>query len=145
VARADLAALAGTGVQAAAIDTPPLPDAAAFPTVLTRSDDDSVHPAWLIRATPGIGGALGLQLIAGAGLDSLPATRLPDGATPVLLTAATAEQVYGTIGDAVGKPVAGTTFGRGRVAGVVKNIAFRGTWLPTASSFVIVSAEPAVR
>jgi len=143
VARADLAALAGTGVQAAAIDTPPLPDAAAFPTVLTRSDDDSVHPAWLIRATPGIGGALGLQLIAGAGLDSLPATRLPDGATPVLLTAATAEQVYGTIDDAVGKPVAGTTFGRGRVAGVVKNIAFRGTWLPTASSFVIVSAEPA--
>jgi putative ABC transport system permease protein len=87
--------------------------------------------------------ALGLQLIAGTGLDSFPAARLPDGATPVLLTAIVAEQLYGAIDDAVGKPVVGNTFGPGRVAGVVRNLAFRGTWLPDSVSFVFVPSEPA--
>jgi len=143
VARADLAALARTGAQAAAIDAPPLPDAAAFPAVLTRPDDKSEHLAWPVRATAGVVTALDLRLIAGRALDDLPAAALPDGATPVLVTATTAERLYGTVDDAVGRPITGSTFGRGRVAGVVRDFPFRGPWVPMGTSIVLVPSLPA--
>ena len=36
----------------------------------------------------------------------------------------------------------GSSFGRGRVVGVVRDFAFRGGWLPAATSIVVVAAEP---
>jgi putative ABC transport system permease protein len=139
-ARADLAALGRTGAAVAATDTPPLPDAALFPSVLSRPGDTREHFAWPIRATPGIVSALGLHLITGMDLAAANAVRKP-GETPVLLTATVAEQLYGTIDDAVGQTLDGNTIGRGRVAGVVRDFAFGG-WLPSATSVVVVDAEP---
>ena len=139
-ARADLAALGRTGAAVAATDTAPLPDAALFPAVFSRPGDTREHFIWPIRATPGIVSALGLQLIAGTDLAASRASGKP-GDTPVLLTATAAEQLYGTIDDAVGQPLDGGTIQRGRVAGVVKNFAFGG-WLPSATSIVVVDAEP---
>ena len=69
------------------------------------------HFAWPVRATSGITAALGLQVIAGPGLDAEGAPRLPDGATPILLTRSTAEQVYGTEDDALGQNVDGSISG----------------------------------
>ncbi len=142
VANADLAALGRTGAAVAAIDAAPLPNSAAFPSVLTRPGKAGEHFAWPVRATPGITAALGLQLVAGPGLDAAAAPRLPDGAAPVLLTRTTAEQIYGTIDDAIGQTVNGSGFGRGRVVGVVKDFAFRGVWMPAATSMVVIPAEP---
>jgi putative ABC transport system permease protein len=143
VARADLAALARTGSPVAAIDTTPLPDAAAFPAVLTRPDDSNEFLAWPVRASASVVTALDLHVLAGNGLENLPEARLPDGATPVLLTATTAVQLYGAIDDAVGKAISGSTFGRGRIAGVVRDFAFRGAWLPTPHSIVVIPSLPA--
>jgi len=142
VANADLAALGRTGAAAAAIDAAPLPNSAAFPAVLTRPGKAGEHFAWPVRATSGITAALGLQLVAGPGLDTAGAPRLPDGATPVLLTRSTAEQIYGTIDDAIGQAVDGSGFGRGRVVGVVKDFAFRGVWMPNPMSAIVIPAEP---
>jgi putative ABC transport system permease protein len=139
-ARADLAALERTGAAVAVTDTAPLPDAAVFPAVLSRPGDAREHFAWPIRATPGIVSALGLELIAGKDLAAANAVRKP-GETPVLLTATVAEQLYGTIDAAVGQTFDGSTMGRGRVAGVVKDFAFGG-WLPSSTSVVVVGAEP---
>jgi putative ABC transport system permease protein len=139
-ARADLAALARTGAAVAATDIAPLPDAAVFPAVLTRPGDTREHFAWPLRATPGIVSALGLELIAGTDLAAANAVRKP-GETPVLLTAAAAAQLYGTIHDAVGNTLDGSIIGRARVAGVVRDFAFGG-WLPSATSVVVADAEP---
>jgi putative ABC transport system permease protein len=139
-ARADVAALGRTGAAVAATDTAPLPDAAAFPAVLSRPGETSEHFAWPIRATPGIVSALGLQLIAGTDLAAANALRKP-GETPVLLTATAAERIYGTLDAAIGQTLDGSTVGHGRVAGVVKDFAFGG-WLPSATSVVVVDAEP---
>jgi putative ABC transport system permease protein len=138
-ARADLAALERTGAVAAAADAAPLPDSAAFPTVLSRPNDGHERLAWPVRATPGIVPTLGLRLIAGKDLAN--AARQA-GETPVLLTATVAELLYGTTNAAVGQLLIGSTFGRARVAGVVKDFAFRGVWLPDGTSIVVVDAEP---
>jgi putative ABC transport system permease protein len=140
--RADLAALGKVGVPVAAIDAPPLPDAAAYPGVLRRPGETREHLAWPVRATPDVAAALGLQVIAGAGLGAPGATAPPDGATPVLLTSTAAEQIFGTYDRAVGQAILGSSFGPGRVAGVVRDIAFRGTWLPAEKTIVIIAAEP---
>ena len=73
--------------------------------MLTRPGKAGEHFAWPVRATSGITAALGLQLVAGPGLDAAGAPRLPDGATPVLLTRSAAEQIYGTTDDAIGQAV----------------------------------------
>ena len=134
--RADLAALARTGAPVAALDSPPLPDAAAFPVRFTRPGTARETLAWTVRATPGIVATMGLRRIAGAGLDAAS-----PGAAPVLLTASAAESLFGTIDDALGKELNGASFGRGRVVGVVANFWFRG-WVPGATSIAIVGAEP---
>ena len=143
VERADLAALARTGAPVAAMDSAPLPDAAAFPVRLTRPGASGDTFAWMVHATPGVAATLGLRSIAGAGLHAREGatgsgTR---GEAPVLLTATTAERLFGTIDDAVGKELNGATFGRGRVAGVVADFWFRG-WVPAATSIAIVGSEP---
>ncbi len=140
--RADLAALAGTGAAVAAIDIAPLPNSADFPTVLARPGDAREHLGWSVRATSDIAAALGLEVVAGTGLDAVKGGHYADGATPVLLTWTVAEQLFGTAAAAVGKDVDGSTFGRGRVAGVVRDFAFRGSWVPAAMSIVVVAAEP---
>jgi putative ABC transport system permease protein len=140
--RADLAALAGTGAPVAAIDAAPLPNSADFPTVLTRPGDRRETLAWSVRATSGIAPALGLQVVAGTGLDGVTGGRYADGATAVLLTWTAAEKVFGTAGAALGRDVHGSTFGRGRVTGVVRDFAFRGSWVPGATSITVVAAEP---
>jgi putative ABC transport system permease protein len=140
-ARADLAALERTGALAAAADTAPLPDAAAFPTVLSRPNDGHERLAWPLRATPGIVAALGLRVIAGMDLATAKAAWQP-AETPVLLTATVAQQLYGTTEAAVGQHLIGSTFGRARVAGVLKDFSFRGVWLPDGTSIVVVDAEP---
>ena len=67
-ARADLAALGRTGAAVAAIDTAPLPDAAALPDRCSRGPATRANiSAWPVRATPGIASALGLQVVAGTG------------------------------------------------------------------------------
>jgi putative ABC transport system permease protein len=134
--RADLAALARTGAPVAALDSPPLPDAAAFPVRFTRPGPTRETLAWTERATPGIVATMGLRRIAGTGLDA-PSP----GAAPVLLTASAAESLFGTIDDAVGQELNGASFGRGRVVGVVADFWFRG-WVPSATSIAIVGAEP---
>jgi putative ABC transport system permease protein len=96
----------------------------------------------MVHATPGVTSTLGLRTIAGAGLQAREVAA--DGArgeAQLLLTATTAERLFGTIDDAVGKPLDGATFGRGRVAGVVADFWFRG-WVPAATSIAIVGAEP---
>jgi putative ABC transport system permease protein len=140
--RADLAALRRTGAAAAAIDATPLPDAGAFPIALARPGDAREQLSWPVRATPGIAAALGLQIVAGTGLDAVSAAPAAHGATPVLLTRTAADTLFGIAGDAVGKDVNGSSFGRGRVVGVVRDFAFRGGWLPAPTSIVIVAAEP---
>jgi putative ABC transport system permease protein len=140
--RADLAALGGTGAPVAAMDSAPMPDAAAFPVRLTRPNAPRETFAWMVHATPGVTSTLGLRTIAGAGLQAREVAA--DGArgeAQLLLTATTAERLFGTIDDAVGKPLDGATFGRGRVAGVVADFWFRG-WVPAATSIAIVGAEP---
>jgi putative ABC transport system permease protein len=140
--RADLAALAGLGAPVAATDSPPLPDAAAFPAGLSRPGGVREVPAWPVRATPGIAAALGLQIIAGTGLDAGSSTPHPDGVERVLLTASVAELLFGTLDAAVGQIVNGGTFGRSLVVGVVRDAAFRGNWLPAPRSFVFIASEP---
>jgi putative ABC transport system permease protein len=134
--RADLAALARTGAPVAALDSQPLPDAAAFPVRFTRPGTARETLAWTVRATPGIVATMGLRRIAGAGLDAAS-----PGAAPVLLTASAAESLFGTIDDAVGQELNGASFGRGHVVGVVADFWFRG-WVPSATSIAIVGAEP---
>jgi putative ABC transport system permease protein len=141
-ARADLATLAGTGAAVAAIDTAPLPSSAAFPAVLTRPGDPREQLGWSVRATSGIAAALGLEVVAGTGLDGVKGGHYADGATPVLLTWTAAEKVFGTAGAALGRDVDGSTFGHGRVTGVVRDFAFRGSWVPAAMSIAVVAAEP---
>lgn len=141
-ARADLAALGRAGAAAAAIDAMPLPDAGAFPIALARPGDAGEQLTWPVRATPGVAAALGLQIVAGTGLDAVSAAPDAQGTTPVLLTRTAAEKLFGNGGDAVGKDVNGSSFGRGRVVGVVRDFAFRGGWLPAATSIVVVAAEP---
>jgi len=139
--RADLAALARIGAPAAALDSAPLPDAAAFPVRFTRPGAARETLAWTVRATPGITGTMGLRIIAGTGLDDANVRAGTPGAPPVLLTASAAESLFGTIDDAVGQELNGASFGRGRVAGVVANFWFRG-WVPAATSIAVVGAEP---
>jgi putative ABC transport system permease protein len=138
-ARVDLDALAPIA-PAAAVDTEPLPSAAAFPTVLSRPGDDREIAGWPLRATPNVTAALGLTILAGTGLDAIGATAAGD--TPVLLAWTAAERLYGTADDAVGKPLVGSTFGRARVVGVVRDFAYRSRWIPDPTSIVIVRAEP---
>jgi putative ABC transport system permease protein len=141
VARADVAALGRIG-PAAAIETPPLPDAAQFPSILNRPGQQNTSSAWSVRATPGAAAALGLQLVAGADLEAASRAPAPDGAAPVLLTWSAAEAVFGTVDDAVGQLIDGNSFGRGRVVGVVRDVAFRTVWMPKATALVIIAAEP---
>ena len=140
--RADLATLAGTGAAVAAIDTAPLPNSADFPTVLARPGDPREHMGWSVRATSDIAAALGLEVVAGTGLDAVKGGHDADGATAVLLTRSAAEQVFGTAGAALGREVDGSTFGRGRVTGVVRDFAFRGSWVPAAMIVAVIAAEP---
>jgi putative ABC transport system permease protein len=81
-------------------------------------------------------------MVAGTGLDTVNGGRYADGATAVLLTKSIAEQVFGTAGAALGQDVRGSTFGHGRVTGVVRDFAFRGSWVPAATSIAVVAAEP---
>ena len=74
--RADLVALAQTGAPAAAVDGSPLPDGGSFPSVLTRPGDTRQQWFWPLRATPGITTVLGLQVVAGTGLDAVSARRV---------------------------------------------------------------------
>ncbi|HMF41966.1 MAG TPA: FtsX-like permease family protein [Polyangia bacterium] len=138
--RADLAALSRAGAPVAAIDVPPLPDAAMFPTALTRPNAPGEETAWRLRATPAIAAALGLHVIAGTDLQA--AAPSPDGAVPVLLTTTVAEHMFQTYEGAVGQPIQIRDIGRGRVAGVVRDFAFRGGWVPAPSSTVVIAAEP---
>jgi len=143
--RSDLAALGAAGTVAAAVDTPPLPDGAAFPAVLLRPGDARVHLAWPVRATTGIGAALGLHLIAGVGLDdgAQAAAARTDGAlTPVLLTSSMAEQIFGNYEAAVGQAIEIRDFAPVRVVGVVRDFAFRGAWVPAETSAVVIADEP---
>jgi len=140
-ARADLAALGGIA-PAAAVETAPLPESVTFPIVLTRPGQERSKFGWSLRATPGIAAALGLSVVAGVDLEAAHRARLPDGVTPVLLTWSGAEAMFGTIDNAVGQPVEGGSFGHGRVAGVVRDFAFRSVWVPDATASVIISDEP---
>jgi putative ABC transport system permease protein len=141
--RADLAALARAGVTAAGVDGPPLPNNPLLPWRLERPGSPQQHPTWPVRATPDIVAALGLEVIVGTGLDGVSATPPADGATPVLLTSTAAERLFGTYTGAVGQLVQGSDLGRGRVAGIVRDFAFLGNWVPDPSSIVLVPAEPA--
>jgi len=136
-ARTDLAAL-GRIAPAAAVDTAPLPDAASFPAVLTRPERPGELLAWPLYATPGVTAALGLDVVLGTGLG---AGRADDGARPVVITWTLAEKLYGIADEAVGKTLNGSTFGRARVVGVVRDFAFRGGWIPAPNSFVLVPAD----
>lgn len=140
-ARADVAALTRLA-PAAAIETVPLPEAVAFPVVLTRPGEGRPNFAWPVRATPAVTAALGIRLAAGTDLEAAVRTRLPDGATPILLTWSIAEALFGTIDDAIGQPLDGSGFGHARVAGVVRDFAFRSTWVPRPMAMVIVPTEP---
>src|SRR4029078_10465231 len=68
-ARGDLAALHALA-PTAALDTAPRPDAAAFPAVLAPRAGGREVLAWPLYATPGVAGALGLDVVFGTGLDS---------------------------------------------------------------------------
>ena len=81
-------------------------------------------------------------MLAGNDLDPAGRTAPPDGATPVLLTWTAAERLYGTADDAVGKLLYGSTFGRARVVGILRDFAYRSRWVPSATSIVVVLAEP---
>jgi len=140
-ARADVAALARLA-PAAAIETVPLPEAVAFPVALTRPGDSQPNFAWPVRATPAVTAALGVQVVAGTDLEAAIRTRLPSGTTPILLTWSVAEKLFGTIDNAVGQPMDGSGFGHARVAGVVRDFAYRSAWVPNAMSMVIVPTEP---
>ena len=140
--RADLAALGRTGAAAAAIDATPLPERGAFPIALARPGDAREQFSWPVRATPGIAAALGLQLVAGTGLDAVSGAPDAHGATPVLLTRTAAETLFGIAGDAVGKDRERQQLRARPGGGVVRDFAFRGGWLPAATSIVIVAAEP---
>src|SRR6185295_12885364 len=140
--RSDLAALAAAGVPAAAIDTAPIPDTAAFPSALTGPGEAREQLAWRVRATAGVTTVLGLQVIAGTGLDGAPGAGRLAGLTPVLLTSTAAEGVFGTYDTAVGKTIQIRDFGPGQVVGVVRDFAFRGAWVPAEASAVVIAAEP---
>ena len=140
-ARADIAALARIA-PAAATETVPLPEAVAFPVALTRPGDSQPNFAWPVRATPAVTAALGVQVVAGTDLEAAIRTRLPSGTTPILLTWSVAEKLFGTIDNAVGQPMDGSGFGHARVAGVVRDFAYRSAWVPNAMSMVIVPTEP---
>ncbi len=140
-ARADIAALARIA-PAAATETVPLPEAVAFPVALTRPGDSQPNFAWPVRATPAVTAALGVQVVAGTDLEAAMRTPLPSGATPILLTWSVAEKLFGTIDNAVGQPMDGSGFGHARVAGVVRDFAYRSAWVPNAMSMVIVPTEP---
>ena len=140
-ARADVAAL-GRIAPAAAMETAPLPDAATFPTALTRPGAQRSSFSWSLRATPAAAAALGLKVVAGEDLEAAQRTRVRDGATPILLSWSAAEAVFGTIDSAVGQTVDGSSFGRARVVGVVRDFAFRSVWVVNATSMVIVAGEP---
>jgi putative ABC transport system permease protein len=142
-ARADIAALARLA-PAAAIETVPLPEAVAFPVALTRPPLGDGRPnfAWPVRATPAVTAALGVQVVAGTDLEAAMRTRLPDGATPILLSWSIAEALFGTIDNAIGQAVDGSGFGHARVAGVVRDFAFRSAWVPSPMAMVIVPTEP---
>ena len=140
-ARADVAALARLA-PAAAIETVPLPEAVAFPVALTRPGDSQPNFAWPVRATPAVTAALGVQVVAGTDLEAAMRTRLPDAATPILLSWSVAEKLFGTIDNAIGQPVDGSDFGHARVAGVVRDFAYRSHWVPNVMAMVIVPTEP---
>jgi putative ABC transport system permease protein len=140
-ARADLNALAPIA-PAAAVDAEPLPSAAAFPSFLSGPGGSREIAGWPLRATPNVAAALGLTILAGTGLDAAGATAGSDEATPVLLACTAAERLYGTADDAVGRPLFGTTFGRARVVGVVRDFAYRSRWIPDPTSIVVIRAEP---
>jgi len=140
-ARADVAALARLA-PTAAIETVPLPEAVAFPVALTRPGDSQPNFAWPVRATPAVTAALGVQVVAGTDLEAAMRTRLPDGATPILLSWSVAEKLFGTIDNAIGQPVDGSDFGHARVAGVVRDFAYRSHWVPNVMAMVIVPTEP---
>ncbi|HXU06806.1 MAG TPA: FtsX-like permease family protein [Polyangia bacterium] len=143
-ARADLAAM-NRIAPAAAVDTAPLPDAAAFPAVLTRSQggrDGREVLAWPLYATPGVAAALGIDVVFGTGLDAAGvADARGGGAKPVLLTWSVAEKLFGTADRAVGRDLACSTFGTGHVVGVARDFAFRGGWVPAPKAFIVVPAQ----
>jgi len=139
--RADVTALSRIA-PTAAVDLAPLPETTSFPTSLTVPGDPRVIPSWPVRATPGFAAALGLTVLAGHDLNRADSTAPADGATSVLLTWTVAERLYGTADDAVGKLLNGSTFGRARVVGILRDFAYRSRWLPTATSIVVVLAEP---
>jgi len=139
-ARVDLAALNGIA-PTAALDTAPLPDAAAFPAVLAPRAGGREVLAWPLYATPGVAGALGLDVVFGTGLDARGGADANGAAQPVLITWTVAEQLYGTADRALGQNLTGSTFGTGRVVGVVRDFAFRGGWVPAPNSFVVVPAQ----
>jgi len=166
-ARADIAALARIA-PAAATETVPLPEAVAFPVALTRPGDSQPNFAWPVRATPAVTAALGVQVVAGTDLETAMRTRLArgepassarrvpsregsgtlpgfpteTGATPILLSWSVAEKLFGTIDNAIGQPVDGSGFGHARVAGVVRDFAYRSHWVPNVMAMVIVPTEP---
>src|SRR4029079_5341747 len=152
-ARVDLAALNGIA-PTAALDTAPLPDAAAFPAVLAPRAGGREVLGWPLYATPGVAGALGLDVVFGTGLDARGGADANGAAQPVLITWTVAEQLYGTADRGLGgklicvtvaralvQTLPGVPFAMGRVVGVVRDFAFRGGWVPAPNSFVVVPAQ----
>ena len=138
--RADLGALSQIEAASAAVNVVPLPDAAAFPaTIRTAGGPESL--AWPVRATTAVDRALGLQLVAGHGLDNV--TRDAEDAIQILITRDIARRLFGDERAAVGRIIEGSTFGHGRVTGVVRDFTYRGGWLPDAPAMILVADEPA--
>jgi putative ABC transport system permease protein len=142
-ARADMAAFAALpGIAAVSLDAPPLPDGVAFPVVLNASAGDPGKLAWPVHATPGIIGALGLELVAGEDPAALAA---PAAGTPprLLVTRTLATTLYGGPAAAIGRTVDVRGRPGGRVVGVVSDFVFRGTWVPNAAAILVAIGEPA--
>lgn len=151
VLRGDLAALATAGIAAAAIDPAPLTGSTGFPAALSVDDAPGtagarlVMHAWPVRATDAFAKVQGTRLIAGrtfTGTDSLagsePAADLP----PALISRSVATALFGDPARALGHVVAGGTWHRARVVGVVQDFNQRGSWMPHATAQIVVAAAP---
>jgi putative ABC transport system permease protein len=144
--RADVAALARLdGVSVAAMDTGPLPEPATFPALLRARGGGPGALAWTARATPGVIGTLGLQLVVGHGFDDGAPADLGD-ARPLLITRRLANQLFDLPASALGRVIEHDVDGvggiRGTVVGVVENFALHGTGAPNWGAVAIAADEP---
>jgi putative ABC transport system permease protein len=150
--RADLAALARLdgGTAVAAMDIVPLPESASFPALLrARGGGGHGTLAWTTRATPGVIGALGLELVVGHGFDEHALSRSPAAlgdARPLLITRRLANELFDLPVNALGRVIEGDIDGvsgiRGTVVGVVESFALQGTGAPNWGAVAIAADEP---